>query len=326
MTTETFHNAHVSYSRLRRYADCPKSFELHYVRGEPAEPNDSLRFGGLIHEVLEAYFHSLWQARFTGEIRASDLQEIFKAHWPASGLTSHEHFRDGMVILGDFVARHPTFDHARILGVEQEFSIALGPYTLRGYIDRIERGEDGTIEIWDYKTSRVAHTQVEADTDLQLSSYAMAAQQLYPDASRVDLSLYFLRHGLKLTTRRTDRDLQIAAAYLETLARQTETAAEFPARLSANCVYCDHRSQCEAYQKALASEEPAVTQIRPTDLEAVAAERERAARVARFAYARKADLDRVLIAHLAHQDTLVLAGVRYAVGPDGKVVATPLRR
>jgi hypothetical protein len=49
------------------------------------------------------------------------------------------------------------------------------------------------------------------------------------------------------------------------------------------------------------------------DLETVAREREEVARMAKIAYARKEELERVLKAHLKEHDDLRLGGVRYAM-------------
>ena len=53
MTTEPFRNAHLSYSRLSRFEQCPLSYRLHYIEKRQAEPGLPLRFGKLVHAVLE---------------------------------------------------------------------------------------------------------------------------------------------------------------------------------------------------------------------------------------------------------------------------------
>jgi hypothetical protein len=105
----------------------------------------------------------------------------------------------------------------------------------------------------------------------------------------------------------------VARDSIETLGRQTEQARSFPARLDPNCVYCDHRRQCPAYARALLGEHEEI----PEDIEKldrIAREREQVANVAKIAYARKAELEGVLKAHLEDRDELVLGGVRYWLG------------
>jgi len=314
MATTTFKNTYLSYTRLKRFEDCPKAFELHYVRKEPrSEPNDNLLFGSLIHQVLEDYVRSKWEARYRGPIDLEELRGIFKTRWQAAGLASVEQFEEGMAILRDFAEKHGVFDHERILGVETEFSIRVGPFTVKGYIDRIDRLEGGGIEVVDYKTNRMIFSEEEVAHDLQLSIYALAVRELFPDAGEVKLSFHLLRHGFKMTTTRTEEQLAVARDYIETLGRQTEEATEYPARLNAFCCWCAHKQQCPAYARALLGEHEEI----PEDLdhlERIAREREQVAYVAKVAYARKAKLEGILKAHLKDTDELVLGGMRYWMG------------
>ena len=48
-----FRNAHLSFSRLSRFEQCPAAFKFHYIDKLRAEPGVSLKFGKLIHAVLE---------------------------------------------------------------------------------------------------------------------------------------------------------------------------------------------------------------------------------------------------------------------------------
>ena len=313
MTSTTFKNKFLSYTRLKKFEDCPKAFELHYVRKEPSEPNGNVLFGGLIHQVLEDYFRSRWEAGYRGPIDPEDLRRILKERWQRSGLSSVEQFEEGTAILRDFAEKHGEFDHERILGVETEFEIPVGPFTVKGYIDRIDRLEDGGVEVVDYKTNRMIFSEEEVAHDLQLSIYALAARELFPDAAHVRLSFHLLRHGFKMTTTRSEEQLAVARGYVETLGRQTEEATEYPARLNSFCVYCDHRRQCPAYARALLGEHEEIAEDLD-HLEKVAREREQVAHVAKAAYARKAKLEGILKAHLKDRDELVLAGMRYWLG------------
>jgi len=313
MAPSPFKNSYLSFTRLKRFVDCPKAFELHYVRKEPSEPNDNLRFGGLIHQVLEDYVRSRWEARYRGPIELDELVQLLKVRWQQAGLVAVEQFEEGVEILRGFVERDPDFDPDRILGVETEFSIAVGPFTVKGYIDRIDRLDGGGVEVIDYKTNRMIFSEEEVAHDLQLSIYALAVRELFPDAGEVKLSFHLLRHGFKMSTSRTEEQLAVARDYIETIGRQTEEATEYPARLNSYCIYCDHRRQCPAYARALLGEHEDI----PDDLdrlERVAREREQVASVAKIAYARKAKLEGILKAHLKDKDELVLGGVRYWLG------------
>lgn len=310
MTSNGFANKHLSVSRLKRFEQCPKSFELHYVKGLDAEPNDSLRFGSLLHAVLERLYRSVLDEKLAGRLDEGRALEIYRDEWARSGLSGFTLFDEGQSLLRAYLREHGEVDHRKLLAVEKEFRLDVGGFEVLGYIDRVDRVGDETIAVVDYKTNRLIFTREEVDSDLQLTVYLMAARELWPWARKVRLVFHLLRHGIQMETERTEEQVQAARDYIIALGRQTENATEYPARLSANCVYCDHRGQCAAYRDAVAGRVE-VVKSSPEDLESVAREREQVARLAKILYARKAELEEILKAHLEDRDSLELAGMVY---------------
>jgi len=310
MTVTSSRNSHLSYSRLSRFETCPLSYRLHYLDKREAEPGLPLRFGKAVHAVLEVLVREHVDEERTGPLSAERAAELWQQTWISEGLTGLELFQEGLDILQRFVVEQGVVDHRDVLAVEKEFRLPVGPFTVLGFIDRVNWVDDETVEVVDYKTNRMLFTRDEVDSSLQMSLYHVAAQRLWPWAKKVKLTFWMLRHGLKQETTRTLEQLGDALTYVKTLGKQTETATEFPARLNANCVYCDHRPQCPAYAAALQGQRDVVC-ADPADLEAVAREREEVARLAKILYARKEELEGIIKAHLKERDELVLAGVRY---------------
>ena len=63
-----------------------------------------------------------------------------------------------------------------VLAVERHFDVQVGPHRVSGYIDRIDRADDGVgIRIVDYKTGRKPPRADELPDDLQLAVYHLAA-------------------------------------------------------------------------------------------------------------------------------------------------------
>ncbi len=303
-------NAHLSYSRLTRFEQCPLSYKLHYLDKQQAEPGVALRFGKVIHAVLEQLVSEHVLDELTGPLSEERAIALYRDAWAADGLSGINVFEEGLHILRDLVREEGVVDHRDVLAVEKEFHLSVGPFTVLGFIDRVNWVDDETVEVIDYKTNRQIFARDEVDSSLQMSLYEVAARTLWPWVKNVKLTFRMLRHGLRQQTRRTPEQLADALAYVETLGIQTETAKEFPARLNANCVYCDHRTHCNAYAEALQGKPHLVCED-TRDLEAVAREREQAARLAKILYARKEELEGVLKAHLRDRDELVLGGVRY---------------
>jgi len=310
MTTKGFVNKHLSYSRLSRFEQCPLSFRLHYIDKRKAEPGVPLKFGKLIHAVLETLVREHMEDERAGALSEERALELYREGWAAEGLTGIDVFEEGLEILRTFVRDQGELDHRDVLAIEKEFRLPIGRFSVLGFIDRVDCIDDETVEVVDYKTNRLLFTRDEVDHSLQMSLYHLAAQRLWPWAKKVRLTFHMLRHGIRMQTERTSDQLDAAVAYVETLGAMTEEATEFPARLNSNCVWCDHRQQCPAYADALKGKRDVICED-STDLEQVAREREEVAQLAKVLYARKKELEGVLKTHLEDHDELVLAGVRY---------------
>ena len=305
-----FRNEHLSYSRLTRFEQCPLSFKLHYIEKRQAEPGTPLRFGKLMHAVLERLLSEVIDDERSGPLSEARALEMLREAWAAEGLTGLDLFQEGIDILKTFVRDQGALDHQDVLAIEREFTLPVGPFTVLGFIDRVDRVDDETVEVIDYKTNHQLFTRDEVDTSLQMSLYEVAVRRLWPWAKKVKLTFWMLRHGVRQETTRTEEQLADALAYVETLGRQTETATAYPARLNTNCSYCDHRKQCPAYADALKGKREFIVEDL-ADLEGVAREREEVARLAKALYARKEELEDILKAQLKERDELVLGGVRY---------------
>ena len=305
-------NDYLSFSRLKRYAQCAKSYYLHYIQKAPSAPNASLLFGSLLHAALERVYREIAAEKLMGRFPEDRLLAAYQDEWSRSSLGEFAIFEEGLAILRAYARQQPLVDPANILAVEQEFWLPVDRFEVLGYIDRVDRVDDETIAVVDYKSNRAIFTREEVDHDLQLSIYAMAAQMLWPWAKTVRLGLYLLRHGILMETTRSEEDLAAARAYIAMLGREIESATDFPARLNENCAWCDHRAHCPTYHRALLGKVEAVCQDEQ-DLEAIARERDEVARLAKILYARKEALEKILKVQLQEVDRLELGGMVYTL-------------
>jgi RecB family exonuclease len=75
---------------------------------------------------------------------------------------------------------------------ELEFTLSVNNQMIRGSIDRVDRLEDGTLEIVDFKTGKHRSSE-ELRSDLQLPIYALAASELLgAQPEQIRASLFFL--------------------------------------------------------------------------------------------------------------------------------------
>jgi len=305
----TFRNQHLSYSRIDCYARCPRAFACRYVRPVVEPGNDALRLGTAVHATLEQLYREVLEQEQTVRLSETRALELFREAFGKSGATAQEPFEDGAAMLRRFVSEAGEVSHWDVLGVEIPFELRVGRWPLVGYIDRADRVDAMTVEVIDYKTSRTLFSRDEVESSLQLSVYAEAARRLWPWAKQVRLSFAMLRHGITLRTERTPEQVETALQYIEAVAEQIERDEEWAPRLNANCCYCGCRSDCPAVLEAQRGGELAT--VDPSDLAAVAAERERLALVAKLVGARKSELEAVLKERLKDEDSLDLGGVQY---------------
>lgn len=338
MTTDpvslpVFRNEHISISRAKRFEECAFAFYKQYVdrpegavrgRSEPAE------FGVVVHDALERVYRGVIEDEYAGPFPEARLLETFRMAWAESGLVGVDLYTEGREMLRQYAQWSGPVDHMRVLAVEQEFNLLLGPgtcrlvdaaekvpggqaegfYIVNGFIDRVDRVDSQTVEIIDYKSNRLLFSKEELAADLQVEAYAIVARLLYPWASRVELSFHMLRHGpLPQRTHRTARQLEATRDYLLALGQRTERGP-YPATLNKNCGTCDWKDDCDTYKAALAKK-PSLVVVSREDMETLAEERERVAAIAKAAYARKEQIDAILKGVLGERDSLELAGHVY---------------
>lgn len=124
------------------------------------------------------------------------------------------------------------------------------PLRFVGYVDRIDRGSDGVIEILDHKAGR-QRSQEDVDADPQLTAYAFACARgglrdpdtgaALPPAAR--LGLHFAETGVMLWTTRSPEQLQSFAASLAATVAAIRRRA-FDPRPGRGCRWCEYRASC----------------------------------------------------------------------------------
>jgi DNA helicase-2/ATP-dependent DNA helicase PcrA len=228
---------YLTYSHIDTFLTCPLHYKAKYVLGLPTAPSPSLSLGSSVHRVL----------RSLGEGgKTADIIKLLKQNWILEGYSSIEHrdqsFSHAYKFLTEFAKLYPKIHPLR---VEYAFKFSLGSgLTIGGRFDRIDQNTDGSIHIIDYKTSAKPKTQKDADKDLQLSIYALAASKVFnlpPD--KIQLSFYFFETQSFVTTTRTK--LQLDAAAQDVLAiRDQIQASDFSCSHSFVCQSCEYSQFC----------------------------------------------------------------------------------
>ena len=99
-------------------------------------------------------------------------------------------------------------------------------------VARIDRLPSGGIEVIDYKSGKV-----------ESSTYALACRDALSLSTSERVTLSFTESALRLSTTRTNEQLNLARAYV--LARVSRMrAGEFAATPEEPCRWCDYRAMC----------------------------------------------------------------------------------
>ena len=242
-------HARLSASAVDTYERCPLQFKLERDWRMPRDIPAAMQYGAAMHRVLRTFYDSVR----TGRPKSDDeLIEQLRQDLSSAGIQDryqHELYeKQGVEQLRDFLAASRASTAPDVLHTEEAFEIRFAETAVVGRIDRIDRAPDGSVVILDYKTGK-ARTQEDADESLQLSIYALAAQEKW--GYRVgSLAFQNLEGNVAVATRRSVLQLEEARERIRSAA-QNIAAGDFRAKVDFHCAFCPYRSVCPAKEKQM---------------------------------------------------------------------------
>ena len=241
-------SASLSASSIQHYETCPLQFKLEREWRIPAEASAALQYGACMHRVLLTYYDSV---RWDRTLSDAELIDLFRTEIADAGFSDHYqrelYEQKGIAELRAFVSAS-TQSKPEVLHTEERFSVKIGPTTLVGRIDRIDRAPDDAVVITDYKTGR-PRSQEDADDSLQLSLYALAARETWGYHSE-RLVFHNLDGNSPISTQRSDIQLDEARLHVEDIAEQI-AAGKFEPKPGFHCTWCSYRSLCPKTEKRI---------------------------------------------------------------------------
>ena len=252
--SEKIHVDFLSYSQIETFKICPLHYKLKYIYKLPTPPSSSQSFGNSFHQVMKEFYDVVKK----GEKPNLDLMyKILEGKWISDGYTSKAHETRSYEKIKKFLKHYleNLFD-PKVLPIqtEQPFTVIMDNLKVGGKIDRVDHNGNG-IHIIDYKTGANPITQKEADSDLQLSIYALAATHIpeYPFNRKpedIKLSLYYFDTPQIVTTLRTKEQLENAKKQILDYKKQIEES-DFKCSHGYLCVEmeCEYKLFCRAEEK-----------------------------------------------------------------------------
>jgi DNA helicase-2/ATP-dependent DNA helicase PcrA len=248
----------LSASDIDLYRTCPLKYKFARVFAIPQEPTINQRFGILIHQVLERFHTEALRAEALAEAsgRPRDVRpgaagsldrllSLFEAGWRRTGFGSSDdelQYRDRAVAaLARYHERSSRSD-SRPVWLERSFSFAIGPHSLRGRVDRVDRLPEGGYELIDYKTGE---RRARSDEDVQLALYRLGAREAWQLEADLGSYWYVLEDERVPVKAATDDAERVERTVLEVGAGIE--GQDFEPRPSYEiCSWCDYRLICPA--------------------------------------------------------------------------------
>ncbi len=271
-----------SHSAIDTYLQCPQRYKFQEIDRIRAPKGKEAIFGSLIHAALHFMFE-----RTPLFPTLDEVVGYYREHWPSREVFAEEsrrdplkrlwseeeekaYFEDGVRLLKKFYEKNAPWNYT-VVDLESRFEVALTDektgetHILAGIIDRIDKLPDDTYEIIDYKTAKRMPSQKKVDEDRQLSLYSLGLQNRWPHLKPEDikLSLYFVKHGEKLSTgataETTERARQGILKTIREIQEKTRSGKEFEPMPSILCNWCGYRPLCPAWRHLYRNQEPGIT-------------------------------------------------------------------
>jgi len=245
----------LSYSQFNTYERCPLQYAFSHVYRIPSDRKvAAFSFGTTAHEAFEAFTRERREQLARGEPPPTrdDLERLFRERWVPTEFgdrTAEQGYQRRVTPQLDNFWNGELKTVGQAIHEELDFELTLDPadgsppVIVSGSIDRIDRLPSGGIEVLDYKTGRVS-SQKGVDESLQLSIYALACRDALALGTPERVTLYFTESATRLSTTRSDAQLDAARA--DILARTARIrSADFAATPSREtCRYCDYAALC----------------------------------------------------------------------------------
>lgn len=263
----------ISYSGLETFIQCPAKYKYQFIDRIRTPKSKEAVFGTLIHECLKM-FHNPSRATPPSE---DELLKYFTEKWDGALYQDQQEesfaFHQGIQVLKNYCLNNQG-NEFNIVALEIPFETPIVAeikdvaiprrelHQITGRIDRIDKLPDGSFEVIDYKTSKRMPSQEEVDKNLQLSVYILGLYQRWPGLQKesrpAKLSLYFLKHGEKISTSRDNQQINESKEIIVSLINQIKQS-KFEPRQNPLCGWCSFQPHCPLYKHKYAAIGQSVT-------------------------------------------------------------------
>lgn len=219
-----------SYSQLDSFQHCQKQYQFDYVLKEEKKFVGVVLDGTITHKFLELLWGRDWDTVTKMVIEQYGMYDKIKR--------LKEYLQ---TIVGETFFKH-TVD------VEKPINFTIDGKEFIGYIDRLDKRDDGTYEIIDYKYGVYEYSAYNLSNSLQVDLYSYAVMQLY-NVNQVFFTYYNIKQNTQVT--RLVKKQSIRLPDIISLVNGIENAKAknyFPPQVSSFCAYCFFNQHCDDYK------------------------------------------------------------------------------
>ena len=249
-----------SHSKLSTFEQCPLRFKFKYIDKliPDIEKTIEAHLGSMVHDTLEWIYNEVRNNHFVPNL--DEVIEHYATHWQQeysenivvvkNNMTTKNYFDKGVQFLIDYYVKHQPFKDGTI-ECEKKITLELGEngeHNIVGYIDRLVYDEENDrYEVHDYKTANSLPTKEKVESDRQLALYSIAVKNTFGQEKDTLLVWHYLAHNTKITSTRTENELEQLKKDILELIHKIESATEFPARKSILCNWCEFKETCKKF-------------------------------------------------------------------------------
>ncbi len=249
---------YLSFSQMDSFDICPLQYKYKYIIKLPSPPSPAQTIGSVVHQTLKDFY----QRQITAEKKLSEKKiiEILEENWLSNGFKNKIQEKEAKKEAENMLAAYYQKELAdkplpNIAALEQPFSLKINPdLKIGGVIDRADILDDEKVEIIDYKTGSRIPKQKDVDHNDQLTLYALAVSiaenfSWQRPVEKINLSLYFLKKGVKLSSKRTKKDIEELREKIISTAQEIEKSS-FPPKPGTPfpCNWCEFKLLCDAWK------------------------------------------------------------------------------
>ncbi len=235
----------LSASSIGTYEKCPKQYQYRYfIKPDVPEKDWSfLEFGKCAHRVLELFHeHLIHNVEDPSDYPMIMRRSFKKALKEFDPYILKPEFPELKQVIQDYLDVIKEKGLPPVIHNELSFNFMIGEFTVRGFIDRVDKLGPGEYHIVDYKTNK----NPKYLKDFQLLLYALAIKEIYPDAELIHGSYSLLKHKARTKDWTfTQEDYDRAREKVLSVGQDITTGEKWEKKPSRLCNWCDYQTICQ---------------------------------------------------------------------------------